>query len=333
MKKTISLILFLTAQNIFACSSFILKDNKAVLKGSALDYPYGNGIYVVDNKINEKRFAFTLNKTQKPTQWTKKYKSYYQSPIGFLFATEGINEHGLTAQVLTLMNVKNNYNQNKPTITDWQIVNLILDTCKDLNCVKNIFQDNNILDIMGSGILAKLHYHVCDKNGQCLALESLNGKYKYKQISYITNINNKQTELINKNHCKTPMQTMNVSYLNLTNYETSGISRFFILQCNANETNVFDVLNKVKQSHWQWHTRYDVTNLTVDIKTKDGLNIVHLNLKDLFNLKHSIYSNVSKQHEQHLIKYKFITLNNISYLNDMQTEFDNYYKSILSNND
>lgn len=112
---------------------------------------------------------------------------------------DGINEHGL---VITMLSVHSGSNyphlKDKISVGDYNIIRIVLDTCKNIDETINIFKNYNLIQ---TGLLP-LHYLVADKEESCI-IEFFDGEIKIKRNSkknYLTNflkLKNDENENIN----------------------------------------------------------------------------------------------------------------------------------------
>ena len=101
---------------------------------------------------------------------------------------DGMNEHGLIITMLAVHEGSEySYSQDKLTVGDFNIIRIILDTCKDVDEAIGVFRQYNIKQ---TGLLP-IHYLVADKNQSCI-IEFSKGEMNLQissQENYLTNFN------------------------------------------------------------------------------------------------------------------------------------------------
>ena len=88
-----------------ACTTFSLGNSAEKAFGKSYDWNLSHG-FVVGNKRNMSKTAFALLPGDKPTSWTSKFGSVTFNQYGREFPNGGINEAGLTVEVMILGDTK-----------------------------------------------------------------------------------------------------------------------------------------------------------------------------------------------------------------------------------
>lgn len=113
---------------------------------------------------------------------------------------DGINEHGLVITMLSVHTGSTYPNlKDKLTIGDYNIIRIILDTCKTVDEAIKTFENYNLIQ---TGLLP-LHYLIADNKESCI-IEFFNGEVnisRNNKINYLTNflkLKNNEEENMNK---------------------------------------------------------------------------------------------------------------------------------------
>lgn len=159
-----------------ACTASFVKERGFFLK--SYDWHDGNGeLYF--NPRNHERSAFPhegQSKTADDPQgialsWISKYASVSFNQYGRGFPNGGMNERGLAIEVLWLEESEAPPKDHRPYVNELEWVQYVLDSCSH---VAEVLKE--IDHVRVSPIHAKLHYLFCDQEGECGALEFINGE-------------------------------------------------------------------------------------------------------------------------------------------------------------
>ncbi len=276
MKVFLALILFSTSA--FPCSSFQLRDSNSYV-GKSYDWRFGDALVIYNPSALEK-FSLTLKPEQKKIQWTSQYSSLTFNQYGLDFPNGGINEEGLTVEILWLDGSVFPAQDHKPILNELQWIQYILDTQKTTLGAISTLENVRI-----EPVYAKVHYFVCDKSNDCATLEFVNGKLvvgDYQKTGF---------EVITNNTLKDSLKYLS-QYKNFGGKKDidwkseHSLDRFTrineFLRVYKQQTDpisyAFKTLDSVWQkkdalsltSHTQWQIVHDKANLETHFKTSFG---------------------------------------------------------------
>ena len=174
MRKTGAIILSililcgLSASEIFACTTFCLKNKGEVLFGKNYDWMIGDGLVFVNKRGVSK--GSTVESSSNPAKWVSKYGSVTFNQYGRENPMGGINEAGLVIELMWLDETKYPKADSRPALDTLEWIQYQLDTAATVEEVlknaENVRIDSQIT----------LHYLVNDKNGNSAAIEFLDGR-------------------------------------------------------------------------------------------------------------------------------------------------------------
>lgn len=154
-----------------ACSVFSLnEDGVYVAKNYDWMPMHGHGALFV-NKRGMAKTAQTL-RTQNAMEWVSKYGSVTFSQMGLEFPVSGMNETGLSAEILQLGETAHIQESDpRPALNEAQWLQYQLD---NFSTVAEVLQhvDSYRVEQAFLGV----HYFVCDRSGECGVFEYLKGK-------------------------------------------------------------------------------------------------------------------------------------------------------------
>lgn len=166
--KSFSILLF-SALGL-ACSTFNIPSPTGPLMGKSFDWEKNHGFAVV-NRRHLKKTAVNIYPGDTPASWTSKYGSLTYNQHGLEFPLSGMNEKGLSVEILWLDQSEYAKPDSRPSINELQWVQYQLDNFASLPEVL-LSVDKIRLRIVS----AKIHYMVCDALGECATIEFLGGK-------------------------------------------------------------------------------------------------------------------------------------------------------------
>lgn len=180
MRKSKSLVIYFIVLALFgnsltavACTSVVLGQGDRVLLGQNYDFAYTHGAIFV-NASGKKKQAL-VDKGDLSMKWESRYSSVVFSQFGRELPTSGMNEKGLTIQLL--------WNEDgvfpevdaktTPTLGELSWVQYQLDTAMSVKEVVDSFAHVAI-----KKAYADLHYIVCEASGDCALLEYENNELR-----------------------------------------------------------------------------------------------------------------------------------------------------------
>jgi choloylglycine hydrolase len=173
--SSILLSLLLCANTAMPCTTFVLKGKGRVYFGKNLDWFWEDGLVLINPKDVQKT-AFLMTE-HSPVKWTSRFGSVTFNQFGRELPFGGMNEAGLVVENMQLGETGYAAADSRPAINLLQWIQYHLDNCRTVAEVIATDQKLRVESPPASmGSLALVHYLVCDADGDCAALELLDGK-------------------------------------------------------------------------------------------------------------------------------------------------------------
>jgi choloylglycine hydrolase len=167
----VSLSLFYSS-NAQSCTAFELSQSAIPTVGKSFDWMDGFGL-ILTNKRNVSKQALVPKGESNPLRWRSRFGSLTFNQLGREFPYGGVNEKGLTVEVLVLETaVYPPHSDPRPSINDLQWIQFILDNAATLSDAISLAKSVRLVSLAA----APLHYFVCDAAKFCGVFESINGK-------------------------------------------------------------------------------------------------------------------------------------------------------------
>jgi len=276
---TISLVLIL---DTLACSSLVLKNGSEVFLAKNFDWTYGNG-YLIKNLRSTKKQAF-YTQAGKPVSWISKYGSVTFNQNGKEMPYGGMNEKGLTVEMLWLEFTNYGETAQREFLNELEWIQFQLDNYASVEEVLANLQNVAINPIKG-----KIHYILADPTGMSVVIEFLNGAavITNKQANECQAITNYPAGISQQNYTKQPVK--------LKGNNSSHLHRYNVLQRNI-ENKVFnkpalsvvdgfkalqDVAIEKGSFRTYWSLVYDLNQKVIHFKTSESNLIKHVSLQQL----------------------------------------------------
>jgi choloylglycine hydrolase len=151
-----------------ACTTFCLKRGPQAVFGKNYDWHFDDGLVVVNKRGVAKTAA--LPPPVRAAKWTSKYGSVTFNQYGRDFPSGGINEKGLTIELMWLSGSRYPAADARPGIDVLEWIQYQLD---NFATAAEVARNAGRLRI-SSG--AKVHYLACDRSGGCASVEFIGGK-------------------------------------------------------------------------------------------------------------------------------------------------------------
>jgi len=268
----ICFFLIINASDVNACSAFQVSKGDITIVGKSFDWGFDHGLIIINQKGLTK--SALVKPPQIPANWTSKYGSITFNQVSRELPFSGMNEKGLTVEVLWLETASFPKQDNRPALNELQWAQYQLDQFASVKEVVKHLQDIRILKAV-----ATIHYFVCDALGACATIEPVNEKLvvhsnKSLPIKAITNNTYEDSLRYVEPYLdlKTPKTPPNGDQ-SLSRF--TRLSQFLKTQKN-NSTDLISLTNEAfalvknttKDYETQWNIVYDLTNKTVHVKTK-----------------------------------------------------------------
>lgn len=165
----------MTPSSSHACTSFQFKsDTGHTIMAKNYDWWvfHDHGL-VMTNARNVKKTGLVLKHGGTPASWTSQYGSMTFNQFGKEFPVGGMNEKGLTIEILQLKATKHiPSNDPRPYLNEAQWAQYQLDRFENVNeVIKNISKIRIFQEFTG------VHYFMCDALSHCASVELLNGDF------------------------------------------------------------------------------------------------------------------------------------------------------------
>lgn len=180
------LVSFVIASSAQACTTFVLRTDGKLYFGGNLDWPWDDGLVL----INPRGVAKIGLVQQSPARWTSKYASVTFNQFGQERPFSGMNEAGLVIEEMMLPESVFPSVDARPGVDMLQWIQYQLDLCS--TTVEVLATDRQVR-IERPAHPARIHYLVCDAQGDCAALEFLDGKlvcHRGSELPFATLTNN-----------------------------------------------------------------------------------------------------------------------------------------------
>jgi len=300
--NTILLVVFISFP-LHACTTFVLKRDGKVLLAKNFDWFIDDGLIVV-NKRGVEKVAFKMNDSA-PVKWESRYGSITFNQFGKEFPLGGMNEEGLVIEE-TSYSLSQYPPEKKNVLNEFQWVQYQLDNSKSVNEVIKSLDKITI-----SPLLFKLHYMVCDQQGQLAIIEFIEGKIKVytgdKIIVPVLTNNSYHNSLKYLRHYKGfgGERTVSNGPESLERFvRVATLIKIDNINNKLKEDDAFNILNSVKQADTQWSIVYNLSAKKIHFKTQQIATIHLINLHD-FNFESSDEIGIITKHDTTKIKQQF----------------------------
>ncbi|HWM89454.1 MAG TPA: linear amide C-N hydrolase [Thermoanaerobaculia bacterium] len=264
------LVLSLSSAPASACTTFCLRDGGRIVFGKNYDWSVGDGMLVV-NKRGVARKADAMD-DPKPASWVSRYGSVTFNQYGRDFPSGGINEKGLTIELMWLDGSEYPAADARPAVDVLQWIQYHLDNHAT---VEEALQADKALRITGD---APLHYLVADRKGQVATVEYLDGRlvaHTGQKLPVAALANSTYAESLRGG------QTEGRSSLARFGRAAERVRGFQAKGTDAVRY-AFDTLDQVAQpGYTQWSIVYEVDRGRVHFRTRDRRKVRSLDLKDV----------------------------------------------------
>jgi penicillin V acylase-like amidase (Ntn superfamily) len=153
-----------------ACTAMRFECDGHLLVARNHDWPFGEGMLVVNKRGIEKKGISAV----KPASWVSKYGSVSFVQFGREIPFAGMNEEGLTVDILQLLDAQFPDADRRASVNAIQWLQYQLDTAKEVSEVIDSLRDIRPAPLMAS--FEKVHYFVTDASGDVAVIEFLDGK-------------------------------------------------------------------------------------------------------------------------------------------------------------
>lgn len=262
--------LTLSALPASACTTFCLRDGGRIVFGKNYDWSVGDGMLVV-NKRGVARKA-DAEGDPRPASWVSRYGSVTFNQYGRDFPSGGINEKGLTIELMWLEGSRYPEADSRPGVDVLQWIQYHLDNHAT---VAEVLKADKGLRVIGP---VPLHYLVADRQGQVATVEFLNGRmvaHTGDKLPVAALANSAYAESLKAN------RTEGIASLARFGRAAQRV-RAFEAKGSDPVRYAFDTLDQVAQpGYTQWSIVYEVDRGRVHFRTRDRRKVRSLDLKDV----------------------------------------------------
>lgn len=258
-----------------ACTSVYVPSAK--LMGKNYDWHREKALIVV-NKQGMKKQAMVVRPQEVGAQWISKYGSVTFNQYGREFPNGGMNEAGLTIEILWLDASVYEPADSRPTVNELSWIQYQLDNYALTEEVVARIGDNRL-----SQVYAKVHYLVCDASGDCATVEWVGGK---PQIHHGKNL--PRPVITNDTYARSWAYAGKFAGFGGKQAIPSGsdsLSRFVRAAAGISRTTtmpeLFQLLQSVRQGNTVWNIGYDIGARTITYQTRSHPTPHIVSFKDL----------------------------------------------------
>jgi penicillin V acylase-like amidase (Ntn superfamily) len=233
-------------------------------------------------------------KVIQPHQWQSKWDNLTFNQYGQGFPNGGMNEKGLTIEVLWLDDNEPAKPKTATYISELEWVQYYLDTASTVQEVIDHITQIDLAIIQG-----KVHYFMCDASQQCASIEWIKGKLKvhsqeampyptltnhsYQQSQAFCNryLNPYSKDQKTSSHLK-PLKKIPTSNKSLSRFTRTAHWTHSMILNQDPIAYAFDYLDSVKYPEYtQWQIVYDIRRLKVYFKTSHHAKIRTISLPNV----------------------------------------------------
>ena len=269
----------------YACTVFTLNDNGGRYIARSFDWDYGDGVVLV-NPRGASKTSLLFEEGIASASWTSQYGSVTINQAADEFPMSGMNEAGLTIDVLILSKSKFPRQFTKPVMNEVQVIQYLLDTAATVDEAKA-----QVEKIQIKPFAERVHYMVCDVKSECAAFEYLNGEMvvsKYAAYSKQILANDLYSETLDPRKMTTRPKA---AYDYLMQTPLDGRDPIAYMMTG---------LQKVKLPSSRWQMVYNVTGRQIsfrDVNANKNLKMIDLNKVDFSCSKVKGYIDISNAFE------------------------------------
>jgi choloylglycine hydrolase len=170
-RAIVTALALICAPKLQACSTFCFKDNNEQrIVGKVFDWSDSHALVTV-NKRNVSKRAFVLKSLSGGARWVSKFGSVTFNQYGRDFPMGGMNEKGLTVEIMVGTAKHPSMFDRRPVVNELQWIQYVLD-----NYATVADMLNSIDGIRVEKVMQEVHYMVCDLQAECSTVEYLDGR-------------------------------------------------------------------------------------------------------------------------------------------------------------
>jgi len=260
-----------------ACTTFCLRDEGRILFGKNYDWNVGDGLLVV----NQRGLARTADAEgdKKPASWVSRYGSVTFNQYGRDFPSGGMNEAGLTIELMWMEGSRYPAPDQRPAVDVLQWIQYNLDSHAT---VAEVLAADQKIRIAGQ---VPLHYLVADRKGQVATVEFLDGRMvahtgKDLPVAALANSTYKESQSFRQAKAKGAAQPGNNS-LDRFARAAARVDAFEGKKGDA-VAYAFETLDQVAQGDYtKWSIVYEIDRGRIHFRTRSHRPVRTLSLAGL----------------------------------------------------
>lgn len=255
-----------------ACTTFCLRGDGRIVYGKNYDWSVGDGLLIV-NKRGVARTA-DAEGDPRPARWVSKFGSVTFNQYGRDFPMGGMNEKGLTIEVMWLDGTRYPQADARSSVDVLQWIQYQLDNHAT---VAEVLKTDKSVRIVGT---APLHYLVADRQGQVATVEFLDGR----MVAH-TGDKLPVAALANSTYAESLREAKGQSggRSSLSRFARAGErARGFDAKKGDPVKYAFETLDQVAQGDYtKWSIVYEIDRGRVHFRTRDRRKVRSLDLKSV----------------------------------------------------
>jgi len=265
-----------------ACTAFMVKEPSGPLVAKNFDWDVAAGQLVINPRGLSK--TALVPDDAKPVRWTSRYGSLTFNQYGREFPMGGMNEAGLTMEVLWLDATEYPEAQGRRSIGPLQWVQYCLDSFRT---VSEVVTSADEVAVSGA---ARLHFLACDPSTNCAVIEFLDGQLVARSertlpLSVLTNDTyNDSLQFLNRTlgYGGDPVKPEGTGSLARYARAANDVHRVRSAGSEDPVADVFLILSDVAQPDLtQWSIVYELQGKRVFFRTKNNPAIRTVDLSKL----------------------------------------------------
>lgn len=262
---------------IFACTTFCLKNKGEVLFGKNYDWMIGDGMIFVNKRGVEKSAMPAGSETA--ARWISKYGNVTFNQYGKDNPSGGMNEAGLVIELMWLEDTQYPKADARPVIDVLEWIQYNLDISAS---VEDVVKNSEAVRIASP---VKLHYLVNDKAGNSATIEFLDGKlvaHTGEKLAVSTLTNDTYEKSLNYSKTTSPEKANTESSFDRFTRAAGKIKEFAAKPKTEQESvnYAFEILANVAQkSSTQWSIVYDQKRGKIHFRSMQSPAIKSIDVK------------------------------------------------------
>jgi len=262
---------------IFACTTFCLKNNGEVLFGKNYDWMIGDGMIFVNKRGIEKSAMVSGNETA--ARWVSKYGNVTFNQYGKDNPSGGMNEAGLVVELMWLDDTEYPKTDARPVIDVLEWIQYQLDISAN---VEEVVKNAEAVRIASP---VKLHYLVNDKAGNSATIEFLNGNtvaHTGEKLAVSTLANDTYEKSLNYSKTVAPEKAKTESSFDRFTRAADKTKKFADKPKTEQEAvnYAFEILSNVAQKKTtQWSIVYDQKRAKIHFRSMQSAAIKNIDTK------------------------------------------------------